>query len=513
MLFQIKFFFYFIVLSIFIRCKNSTKVADHGSVYSEHYRPQFHFSPQKNWMNDPNGMVYFEGTYHLFFQQNPVKNVMGAIHWGHATSTDLVHWQQQPTALYPDSLGYIFSGSAVADVKNTAGFNKDGKTALVALFTSHNPKGEKDGKTTYENQSMAYTLDKGKTWTKFANNPVLKNPGIKDFRDPKVRWYEPQQKWVMALAVKDRVHFYSSKNLKNWVKESEFGVDKGNHGGVWECPDLIEMDHQGKKEWVLLVSINPGGPNGGSATQYFTGNFDGKTFVSADNKTKWIDYGTDNYAGVTWSNSSGAPIFLGWMSNWQYGQLVPTATWRGTMTIPRKLSIKTVSNTDYVVSEPVDQLNKIMGKTITLDQGAVKNNFDLTSKVDASSGLYKLQFSSKNLDDFSIVLANDAQEHFLIGYDKKTNQYYTDRTKSGKVDFEKGFAQKHYAPRIATGPAASLTLLVDHTSAELFADNGLTCLTTIFFPKQPYNHISIKTPGNFQVDQLSFAPIQSIWKK
>lgn len=502
-----------LLFSVLISCKNNTKIAGQNRLYAEQYRPKFHFSPQKNWMNDPNGMVYFEGTYHLFFQQNPVQNVMGAIHWGHATSKDLVHWQQQPTALFPDSLGYIFSGSAVADIKNTAGFNKNGKTALVAMFTSHNPKGEKAGTSTYENQSIAYSLDQGKTWTKFANNPVLKNPGIKDFRDPKVHWYEPQQKWVMALAVKDRIYFYSSKNLKNWTKESEFGLDKGSHGGVWECPDLVEMDNQGKKEWVLLVSINPGGPNGGSATQYFTGNFDGKNFTSAENKTKWIDYGTDNYAGVTWGNISGAPIFLGWMSNWQYGQLVPTQIWRGTMTIPRKLSIKTVSNSDYLVSEPVEQLDKILGKTTTLNNTEMKQNLDLTSKADAKSGLYKLQFSSKNIQDFSIVLSNDAQESFVIGYDQKTNQYYTDRTKSGKVDFEKGFATKHFAPRIATGSATSLTLLVDHTSAELFADDGLTCLTTIFFPKQPYNHINLKSSKIFQIEQLDFTSIQSIWKK
>ncbi|MGI4020377.1 MAG: glycoside hydrolase family 32 protein [Janthinobacterium lividum] len=508
---NLSFFFVFILLA---SCGSPTQPsATQSGVYQEQYRPQFHFSPQKNWMNDPNGMVYFEGTYHLFFQQNPVALTMGAIHWGHATSTDLIHWQQQPTALFPDSLGYIFSGSAVADVNNTSGFGKNGQTPLVAFFTSHNPQGEKAGKTTYENQSMAYSLDKGKSWTKFSSNPVLKNPGIKDFRDPKVKWYEPQKKWLMALAVKDRIHFYSSKNLKQWTKESEFGVNRGSHGGVWECPDLIEMDNAGKKEWVLLVSINPGGPNGGSATQYFTGNFDGKTFTSADTKTKWIDYGTDNYAGVTWSNVSGAPLFLGWMSNWQYGQLVPTKTWRGTMTIPRKLSLKTVNNSDYLASKPVEALEKIAGKAVSLDQINIKNDYDLTQIFDVTSGLYKLNFSGKQINDFCIILSNDAHEQLVIGYDKKANQYYTDRSKSGKVDFEKGFAKTHFAPRIASDSATELTLLVDHTSAELFADGGLTCMATIFFPKQPYNHIQLKAPNGLTIDQLTFEPIKSIWKK
>jgi fructan beta-fructosidase len=220
------------------------------------YCPAYHFTPAAHWMNDPNGMVYYQGTYHLFFQYYPGGMVWGPMHWGHATTTDLVSWKEQPIALYPDSLGYIFSGSAVIDTNNTAGF------------------GPKAGTATYQNQSLAYSLDAGKTWTKYAGNPVLKNPGIKDFRDPKVTWNAVSRKWLMTLATLDRITFYSSPNLKDWTKESEFGQKLGAHGGVWECPDLFPLVLNGKTYYVLIVNINPGGPNGGSATQYFVGNFE-----------------------------------------------------------------------------------------------------------------------------------------------------------------------------------------------------------------------------------------------
>ncbi|WP_311182251.1 glycoside hydrolase family 32 protein [Hymenobacter volaticus] len=286
------------------------------------YRPAYHFSPAKMWMNDPNGMVYHNGTYHLFFQHYPDGMEWGPMHWGHATSKDMVSWQEQPIALYPDSLGYIFSGSAVVDANNTAGF---GKNALVAIFTHHDPKGEKAGSKTFQNQSIAYSLDEGKTWKKYAQNPVLKNPGITDFRDPKVSWYEAGKKWVMTLATKDRITFYSSSNLKDWTKLSEFGEKFGAHGGVWECPDLFPLTLDGKTHWVLLVSINPGGPNSGSATQYFVGQFDGKTFTPSSTKTQWVDYGKDDYAGVTYGNTGNRRIFQGWMSNWEYANQVPTS--------------------------------------------------------------------------------------------------------------------------------------------------------------------------------------------
>lgn len=483
------------------------------SEYQEPYRPQFHFSPKQMWMNDPNGMVYHDGVYHLFFQQDPTKIVTGNLHWGHATSRDLVRWEQQPTALAPDQLGLIFSGSAVVDAQNTAGLGQEGKTPLVALYTSHNVEQEKQGRTDYETQSLAYSLDGGQTWTKYANNPVLKNPGQKDFRDPKVMWHEPTRKWIMALAVKDRIHFYSSPNLKEWTKESEFGVDKGAHGGVWECPDLFALSENNRERWVLFVSINPGGPNGGSATQYFVGDFDGKNFTSAQTDTKWVDWGTDNYAGVTWSNTAPRRIFIGWMSNWLYGQKVPTAPWRSAMTVPRELNLTTVSgNEARLVSRPVPELDKLSSKTVTLENINVQGDYNLTEKVNNPTGRFRLKFNAAQTSDWSVVLSNQLNEQIVIGFNRADNSYYVDRTKSGKIDFDPNFAQVIKAPRVAVGNETAVDLLVDAASLELFADNGLTVLTGIFFPNQPLSGVNIKAPA-FNIARLEYSNMESIWAK
>jgi fructan beta-fructosidase len=462
-------------------------------------------------MNDPNGMVYHNGTYHLFFQYYPDSTVWGPMHWGHATSKDLVHWQQQPVALYPDSLGYIFSGSAVADKDNTSGFGVDSKVPMVAIFTHHDPKGEKAGSDDFQNQSIAYSLDEGKTWTKYAGNPVLKNPGIKDFRDPKVSWYEAGKKWIMTLATLDRVTFYSSKDLKNWVKESEFGNEVGAHGGVWECPDLFPLDYNGQAIWVLLVSINPGGPNGGSATQYFTGQFDGKTFIPYQTDTRWIDYGPDDYAGVTWSNTGNRKIFLGWMSNWQYANVVPTQKWRGANTVPRDLGIKKVDDKYLVTSEPINALNLLNEDSVILNNIEV-NQSHFIAKAGKLTGPARLSLSSDKIESFSITFSNDSGEKVIAGYDKAGNHFFIDRTKSGKVAFEKGFAAKHTAPRLSKDENFNLTLILDNASIELFADDGLSVMTEIFFPSPLYSGIEIQSADNFKIQSLKLITMKSIWK-
>ncbi|GAA4466489.1 glycoside hydrolase family 32 protein [Nibrella saemangeumensis] len=473
----------------------------------EPHRPQYHFSPKTNWMNDPNGMVYLNGTYHLFFQYHPNGTTWGPMHWGHATSKDMVHWQEQPIALYPDSLGTIFSGSAVVDVNNTSGFGKNGQTPLVAIFTHHNPELEKKKTGTHQYQSLAYSLDEGKTWTKYAGNPVVPNPGIVDFRDPKVRWYEPQKKWIMTLATKDRITFYSSPNLKNWAKESEFGQNVGAHGGVWECPDLFPLTHNGKQAWVLLVSINPGGPNGGSATQYFVGDFDGKTFKPYSTQTKWMDYGTDNYAGVTFANTGNRTVLMGWMSNWQYAQVVPTSAWRSATTVPRELGLTEVNKELYLTSAPVKELDALNGKTIRLNNISVKGQYDLTAKTGGPSGLFKLTLSAAATQDFAIVLANEQGNELVLGYDKAANQYYIDRSKAGKTAFEKGFGKRHTAPRLSTDGSVSLTLLADVASVELFADNGLTVMTDIFFPETDMKKVFIKSGTGVSIRTLQYTPL------
>ena len=449
-------------------------------------------------MNDPNGLVYYNGVYHLFYQYYPDSTVWGPMHWGHATSTDLIRWTHRPIALYPDSLGYIFSGSAVADINNTSGFGKDGKIPLVAVFTHHDPDGEKAGKNDYQNQSLAFSVDNGNTWAKYDSNPVLKNPGIKDFRDPKVSWYEPGKKWLMTLATLDRITFYSSPDLKHWKKESEFGKEVGAHGGVWECPDLFPLKYNGEEIWVLLVSINPGGPNGGSATQYFTGKFDGHTFTPFDRELKWLDNGPDDYAGVTWSNTGERKIFLGWMSNWQYANKVPTVKWRSAMTLPRDLSIDKIGDKYYVRSTPSPEVCAFNDESKTFTN--VDSKIDVTTKTGLSASPSVLHFKLDTLNSFTVTLSNDSSQKTVVGYDKNANEYYIDRTQSGQTNFEKGFASRSIAKRIATADSCDVTLIIDDASVEFFADGGLSVMTGIFFPSHVYKHILIEGASIKQLD-------------
>ncbi len=476
--------------------------------YHEPYRPQLHFSPKENWMNDPNGMVYNDGIYHLFFQYHPGSSVWGPMHWGHATSKDLVHWEEQPIAIYPDRLGTIFSGSAVLDKNNTSGFGTAGKAPLVAIYTSHDTVGEKAGRDDFQTQSIAYSLDNGTTWTKYAHNPVVNNTGIRDFRDPKVSWNEATKKWIMTLATKDRITFYSSPNLKEWTKESEFGETLGGHGGVWECPDLFTLDYKGNKVWVLVVNINPGGPNGGSATQYFTGDFDGTTFTPDDTTTKWLDYGPDEYAGITWSNTGDRKIFLGWMTNWDYAGIVPTEKWRSAMTIPRDLGIEKINNQFLVTSKPVKEFNNIAKRITTVTKTGVKD-YAVAQKIESP---YMLRFTSDIIKDYSFTFSNEAGDQLTVGYDKAANQYYIDRSKAGESSFKESFAAKATAPRFSQKTATDLILVMDASSVELFADGGLTTMTSTFFPKTLLNQIHIQLTDGLVVKTLEISSIKSIWK-
>ena len=491
--------------------KSQTIISTASDLYHEQHRPQIHFTPQAHWMNDPNGLVFYNGTYHLFYQYYPDSTVWGPMHWGHATSKDLMHWQHLPIALHPDSLGYIFSGSAVVDSNNTSGFGRNGKIPLVAMFTHHNAQGEKEGRNDYQNQSLAYSLDEGKTWIKYSGNPVLKNPGFKDFRDPKLSWNETVKKWMLTLAVSDHINFYSSSNLKDWTKESEFGKGIGAQGGVWECPDLFSMQCNGKTVWVLIVNLNPGGPNGGSATQYFVGDFDGRQFKPFATDTRWIDYGPDEYAGVTYFNTGNRKIFLGWMSNWSYAQVVPTEKWRSAMTMPRELSMHKAGDKYFVISNPVKELNILNQQDAKLEYFDV-HNFRLTAKAGNLNGPAQLKLSGDTISNFSITLSNSLGQHVVIGFDSSTNQYFIDRRKSGKVNFEKSFAAKHTAPRLSSSKNFDLTLIIDDASVELFADGGLTLMTSIFFPDENYSSITIQSPCTIQIKLLEFTKMKSIYQ-
>ena len=461
------------------------------------YRPRFHFTPKQGWMNDPNGMIFLNGQYHLFFQHYPDGTVWGPMHWGHATSSDLVQWKEQVIALYPDSIGMIFSGSAVLDKNNTSGLGRGGIAPLVAIFTQHNMPGEKAGRTDFQNQSIAYSLDEGKTWTKYAGNAVLKTPNLKDFRDPKVIWHAPTQKWIMSLAVADHVEFYSAPNLINWTKESEIGKNLFAHGGVWECPDLLSFNHFGKTIWVLLVSMNPGGPNGGSATQYIVGDFDGHAFKPYTTDIKWMDYGPDNYAGVTFSNVGDRNILIGWMSNWNYANVVPTEKWRSAMTVPRELKLvqqnKNANSTDFLlVSNPVKELKNAFTEIMS-KENVIPNRIDL---------------KEMKATDFEIILSNTFNEKVIVGYHAAKKQFYIDRTKAGVSNFNDGFAAVAVAPRVSNTKNMDLFILLDKTSVELFADGGRTVMTSLFFPTFPYTKWEITSKEKMPLSSIKLYSIK-----
>ncbi len=470
--------------------------------YNEKYRPQFHFSPEYGWMNDPNGMVYLDGEYHLFYQYNPYGSMWGNMHWGHAVSTDLNSWTYLPTAIAPDSLGAIFSGSAVIDVNNTAGF---GKNAMVAIYTSAGR---------VQSQSIAYSTDKGRTFTKYEGNPVIPNPGIPDFRDPKVFWHNESNQWIMSLATKQTITFYGSANLKSWTRLSEFGDGIGSHGGVWECPDLVSLDYNGKTKWVLLVSINPGGPNGGSATQYFIGDFDGKTFrADALPYPLWMDYGRDNYAGVTWSNipeNDGRKIFMGWMSNWDYANNVPTKNFRSAMTVARELKIANNGKHLVVSNYPVSETKTLRALESAKKDVVVEKEVVLSNLLDKNKGTYEIEMTLKpqNAGIFGFILQNSKNEELEFRFDMTTGFFSIHRHKSGLVDFEGRFAAGMNAPLVKKD-AYKVRVLVDKASAEIFINEGELALTSIFFPTEVMNKLKFYTKeGKFSAEHIKIYQIK-----
>ncbi|TXB68840.1 glycoside hydrolase family 32 protein [Phaeodactylibacter luteus] len=502
-----------------------------SAYYQEPYRPQFHFSPDSMWMNDPNGMVFHNGAYHLFYQYYPDSNVWGPMHWGHAISQDLLSWEHLPIGLYPDSLGWIFSGSAVHDANNTSGLGQNGKGPLIAIFTHHNDPLAKAGSDAFQYQSLAYSLDEGQSWSKYAGNPVLPNPGIKDFRDPKVFWHQPSEQWVMALAVQDRIQFYSSPNLLQWAYLSEFGQGLGAQGGVWECPDLISLDLPGKDStvWALLVSINPGGPNGGSATQYFLGDFDGTTFspfpqfmaaVAADTLSGnpyWIDYGRDNYAGVTWSGAGNRQerLFMGWMSNWDYAQQVPTQRWRSAMTLPRALFLAESPDGLRLGSRPADALQHLrqQAQRFALETG--EEPLSLAAIPSAAPGLeldIRLSWDTAQPPAQVIIRAeNEAGEHFDIGVAPNEALLFADRSNAGPNGFSEQFARGAKAPLLSAPGEARLRLFYDRASCEAFTTDGLTAMTNLFFPSQPFTSFRILAQGGRVKAEGEFWELSRIW--
>ena len=467
-----------------------TPPAPTPSSYNEQYRPQIHFTPAKNWMNDPNGMVYADGTYHLFYQYNPQGNDWGNMSWGHATSTDLMHWKEQTVAMTRDELGAIFSGSAVIDKNNTAGF---GDNTMVALYTSAGETGDVAGK---QQQSIAYSTDGGKTFTRYTGNPVIKN-NDDNLRDPKVFWHEGSKQWVMALAKgwARGVEFYGSTNLTNWNHLSTFVIDlTGRPSFQWECPDLIQLGDK----WVLLVSVNPGGPVLGSGMMYFVGNFDGKEFkADALDYPLWLDYGMDCYAGVTWSNTGDRKIMIGWMNNWTYAGAVPCSPWRSAMTLPRELKLIDYDGKPLLANTVVSEIDKIAESWQTAGTSLdVKDAYQLR---------IILQLDQKS----TITLSNGSDEKYVLDVSASDRTVTAHRTSAtGQTSFNGTFSVPSIqAPLNVSGNSVTLDIFVDQSSVEVFTENGSMSMTNLVFPQSIYNCLTISGASyEAKVRQLN-----SIW--
>ena len=439
----------------------------------EKHRPAYHHTPAYGWMNDPNGMFYKDGVWHLYYQYNPYGSQWENMSWGHSTSTDLMTWTPQPVALMGDGLGTMFSGSCVVDHKNTAGF---GEGAVIAFYTTAGPS---------QTQSMAYSTDNGKTFTKYEKNPIITS-SARDFRDPHVFWNEEAGFWNLILAAGQEMQIYSSQNLKDWKLESSFGKEYGNHGGVWECPDLMKMPVKGtdKEKWMLICNINPGGPFGGSATQYFIGSFDGHKFVCEDepSETKWMDYGKDHYATVTFDNApDNRRCAIAWMSNWQYANIVPTMQFRSANSIVRDLGLFEYKGETYCSVSPAKEMAKARGKRLS----APSENCEIVVTL---SG------------DAQITLRNSKNERVVMTYDAQEETFDMDRRLSGNISFSDAFPVSTVSPTY--GKVRELRIFVDKCSIEAFDGEGKMCMTNLVFPSEPYNRISVKGKAKVKIYSL-----------
>lgn len=486
--------------------------------YNEKFRPQFHFTPEAHWMNDPNGMVYYEGEYHLFYQYYPEGTTWGPMHWGHAVSRDLVHWEHLPVALEPDEHGFIFSGSAVVDWKDNSGLF-DGGSGLVAVFTHHdtNPNNGQPR----QRQSIAYSVDKGRSWIKHPGNPVLTEQ-IVDFRDPKVFWHDETASWVMVLAAGDHVRVYRSTDLIAWSFASMFGADEGAHDGVWECPDLFELSVEGeasRKKWVLIVSIgdNPECPEG-SRTQYFVGEFDGYSFTNdnAPDSVLWLDHGRDNYAGVTWSDipaEDGRRLFIGWMSNWKYANQTPTEGWRGAMTIPRVLSLRHEVEGIRLVQRPVGELQRLRAGRRHWSNIRIAPEQSFALDIADNRAEIVVEFEPGGADQVGVKLGTSGRGQTIIGYDARNQTLFIDRSASGIIDFHTQFPCRHETRMQPDHGRIRLHLFIDCSSVEVFAGDGNAAMTDLIFPDEGNGVVELLTAGGHtKIISLEVFDLQSIYE-
>jgi len=491
-----------------------------NTLYDETYRPQYHFTPAKNWMNDPNGPIYYQGEYHLFYQYNPFGNVWGHMSWGHAVSRDLVHWEHLPVAIPEENGIMIFSGSTVVDWHNSSGFCKEANTAepscLVAIYTGHRER--------LQTQNLAYSNDRGRTWTKYAGNPVL-DLHMQDFRDPKVFWHEPGHQWVMvaALPTLHKVRFFGSTDLKHWSALSDFGP-AGGTAGVWECPDLFPLPVEGEagqSRWVLSINVNPGGLMGGSADQYFVGQFDGTTFVNANpaEQVLWADYGKDFYASTSFSDipaTDGRRIWLGWLLNWEYAGKVPTSPWCGVQSIPRVLSLIRFPEGIRLVQSPVKELEVLRRNHVSLGEMdiAAANGALLAKRVHGDALEIIADLDSSNSAEAGIRVRKGKDEATTIGVDWAKQEVFVDRTRSGDTAFDPKFPGRHAGPLLPVGgERVKLHIFVDRSSVEVFVNNGATVISDAIFPSRDSQGIELySSGGQARIVKLEVWTLQSAWR-
>lgn len=507
-------------------CWKEMKLSDtFDTTNRDKFRPLYHHTPLYGWMNDANGLVYKDGEYHLFFQYNPYGSVWGNMHWGHSVSRDLVHWEHLPAALARDTMGHIFSGSSVVDADNTAGY---GAGSIVSFYTSAS---DKNGQI----QCMAYSNDNGRSYTKYEKNPILTPfDGLKDFRDPKVFWYAPDEKWVMIVSADKEMRFYSSKDLKDWTYMSAFGDGYGVQPSQFECPDMVQLSVNGdvnNKKWALIVNINPGCLFGGSATQYFVGDFDGTNFV-CDTKpevVKWLDWGKDHYATVCFSNTGDRVIAVPWMSNWQYANIIPTQQYRSANSLPRELTMYSEGKDLYLAVNPVKELEALRKETKEIPAFAVEANkgFTIDTLFAGNDGAYEINMnvSTGKSGVAGFKLMNEKGEYVDIYFDMAAKKLVMDRVHSGIVDFGKNsiphekeahdnriansinyvddFALASWGP-LSVAQEHTLQIYVDKCSVEIFLDGGKVAMTNLVFPNVPYNSMDFYSKdGSYKVNSLN----------
>ena len=488
------------------------------SDYNQPWRPQYHFTPPRNFMNDPNGMVYYKGEYHLFYQFNPQGNVWGHMSWGHAISDDMLHWQHLPVAI-PEATGryMIYSGSAAVDWDNTGGFcvsqSPGDNSCLIAIYTA--AAKSSDG-TEHQSQYLAYSNDRGRHWTDYSHNPII-DLGKPDFRDPKVFWYAPQKKWVLVAVLADqrRLEIFDSHDLKHWKHLSEFGP-AGDTVGQWECPDLFELPVEGtsEKKWVLIVNRNPGAPAGGTGTRYIVGNFDGQKFTADSDAQLWADYGKDFYATQRFSDlPDHRTIWIGWIGNWQYANKEPTQLWRGAQSLPRELSLRRVAGKLRLVQAPIAEAKRLRSTPLISVSNLTLAEVNHRLKTMGLSGdtlEIELEFSPAITRDTGIRLRKNGREETLVGF-SGTKSVFFDRTHSGEVSFSPDFPVRHTTP-LPDSSRAKLHIFLDRSSVETFVNDGELILTDRIYPSPASLGLDLFGSPKTKVLSLTIWRLSSVWK-